>query len=229
MSKFHRFLDIAVFVVSLALVGATAYWILQNNVLSVSLLQSDNPTWYLIRSAGMAAYALLTVSMVWGLFLSSRVIKDWSPGPVSLLLHSTLSWLALVFGLGHALILMLDHYFRYRLSDIFVPFTGPYRPLAVGLGTLAFWFSLVITLSFPLKRFISHRVWHILHFSSYITFVMATAHGLMAGTDIDQPGFRWIIAGSALFILTLSAYRLLKAAAPTPHAARSARAAIHSS
>ena len=62
------------------------------------------------------------------------MVKDWSPGVVSMLMHSTLSWLAVVIELGHGLLLLVDQYFRYNVADVFIPFVGPYRPLAVGLG-----------------------------------------------------------------------------------------------
>jgi len=82
---------------------------------------------------------------------SSKSRTAGSPGPVSMTLHSTLSWLALLFGLGHGLLLLFDDYFTYTLGNIFLPFTGPYRPEVVGLGTLAFWLFMIgiIPLNLP--------------------------------------------------------------------------------
>ena len=137
------------------------------------------------RSAGISAYLLLFASMVWGLFVSGQHVKDWSPGTLSLTMHTAVAWLALMLGFTHALLLLGDTYFSYTLSDVLVPFTGPYRPLEVGLGTLALWLTLVVTLSFQVKRRIGHRAWRWIHLTSYVAFGMVTIHGLTAGTDSE--------------------------------------------
>jgi DMSO/TMAO reductase YedYZ heme-binding membrane subunit len=108
------------------------------------------------------------------------------------------------------------------LADIFVPFTGPYRPLATGLGTLTFWIILIVTPSFALKkRLFSHQVWKKLHYTSYAAFLMATAHGLTAGTDAGNPGFQILLGGSVVLTVILLGYRIgvkqsSKSKAPSP-------------
>src|SRR5260221_11243387 len=129
-------------------VGAISLvYTVRSGVLGVSLTGDNTQwSWYLVRSAGMVAYALLAASMLWGLFLSSHVLKNWSPGPLTLVLHAATSWLAVVLSLAHALLLLFDKYYTYRIQDVLIPFVGPYRPFAVGLGVLAFWLMLVITI-----------------------------------------------------------------------------------
>jgi len=210
MNKSTRVLDALSLIFSLFVVGAAGAWILNSQVTSISLTTTQNASWYLIRSAGVTSYVLLTIATLWGLALTSKAVKDWSPGVLSMLLHSTLSWLAVGFGLGHALLLMVDSYFSYTIQDVLVPFIGPYRPLAVGLGTLTFWIILMVSASFAIKRFIGHRVWKTLHFSSYIAFFLATLHGLTAGSDAENMGFRLIITLCVSLVLAFSAYRLLK-------------------
>jgi len=149
--------DFWTLIASLVIVGLSVAWSIGNGTVSVELTNQENLTWYLIRSSGIVGYVLLLASNLWGLLLSSQAAKDWSPGPVPLTMHSTLSWLALLLSLVHGLLLLLDKYFTYTLGDIFIPFTGPYRPEAVGLGTMAFWFMVAISLSFPLKKRIGQK------------------------------------------------------------------------
>ena len=209
MTRATRVMDILSFLFSIGVVLAAGVWLWQSNFFSISLFQQDNAAWYLIRSTGITGYILLTVSVVWGLALSTRMAKDWSPGALSMLLHSTVSWLGLAFGMIHALLLMVDRYFTYRLSDILVPFTGPYRPLAVGFGTLTLWLLLIITPSFALrKHLLSHRAWKRLHYLSYVAFLFVTIHGLMAGTDASHPGFRALMSLSVLVTIILLGYRI---------------------
>src|SRR5258706_7177033 len=116
-------------------------------------LASDSQiAWYLIRAAGMTAYSLLAASTIWGLFLSSRLIKDWTPGTVSMLFHSTISWLAVVFSLAHVGLLLFDTYYSYKLTDLVIPFVGPYRPFVVVFGIITPCLLLGVRISFIFCR-----------------------------------------------------------------------------
>ncbi len=194
--------DILVLAISLIIIGLSAAWMINSGLFNFALSGDQKLSWHLVRSSGIVAYVLLLASTIWGLLLSSQFVKDWSPGPVSLTVHSTISWLALLLGLIHALLLLLDDYFTYTLSDILVPFTGPYRPEVVGLGTLAFWLLLVISLSFPLKKRIGQANWRRLHYTSYIAFGLVSVHGLFAGTDGAHLGFR-VLMGMGILLVVL--------------------------
>jgi predicted ferric reductase len=203
-------MDRLAFLFSAIVIGAAAFWIVQHGLFSPALVQSDNWTWYIIRASGLLAYILLTVSTLWGLALSSRLFKNWSPGPLSMVLHSTLSWMAVSFGALHALLLVADKYVPYTITDVLIPFAGPYRPLAVGLGTLAFWIILVVTLSFSFKKRLSHRVWKWIHLTSYLAFVLVTVHGLTAGTDASRLGVRLMLMASVTVVTLLLAVRVAR-------------------
>ncbi|MEZ4670738.1 MAG: ferric reductase-like transmembrane domain-containing protein [Anaerolineae bacterium] len=222
-----HWLDGASLVFSVVVIGVALILMIQQGFFSANLLQDTNLSWHLIRSAGTVAYVLLTTSVLWGLALSSRVVKDWSPGVLSMVMHSTLSWLAVILAAGHALLLLVDSYFHYSLSDVVIPFTGPYRPFAVGLGTLALWVSFAVAISFAFKDRMGHRAWKLLHYTSYITFAMATVHGLLAGKDASLLGFKLLIAFCVVAVVVFTTHRinlaLEKEAAPRPVAAKSRR------
>lgn len=218
--KSTKWTDITSIIASLMVIGVSAWWLVSNNVFSFSLAQDELLSWHLVRSSGIVAYVLLLASTIWGLFMSSQLIKDWSPGPVSMLMHSTISWLSLLVGLIHGLLLLFDNYFTYTLGDIFIPFTGPYRPEVVGLGTLAFWFIVIISLSFPVKKTIGHKVWKRLHYLSYAAFGMVSLHGLFAGTDSELLGFRLLMGlGIVMVVLLLSLHVRRRQLKPAPRRA----------
>lgn len=207
--KSARFMDTLSFVFSLSIIGLVVAWQGQRGVFDLTFLQDSSATWYLIRSSGITAYILLTLSVLWGLALSSRVLKDWSPGSLSMTLHSAISWLALAFTAVHVVLLLFDDYLTYLVRDIVIPFTGPYRPVAVGLGTLALWLMLIVTPSFMLRnRLLSPRLWKLLHYSSYAAFLLVTVHALAAGTDAGHQGFQVFMMGSVLLTVILLGYRL---------------------
>ena len=209
-SSSTRNTDLLVLIASLIVIGLSVAWMINGGIFSVALEGDAKLSWHLVRSSGIVAYILLLASTIWGLLLSTQSIKAWSPGPVSLTLHSTVSWLALLLALGHGLLLLFDKYFTYTLADILVPFTGPYRAEAVGLGTLAFWMLVAISLSFPLKKCIGQVSWKRLHYTSYVAFGLASIHGLLAGTDGTNLGFRLLVGGGVLLVILLLGVRVGK-------------------
>ena len=210
MTKPTKWTDIGVMFASMIVIGLSMAWLFASGTFNFALNQDEKLVWHLVRSSGIVAYVLLLASTVWGLFISSQFVKDWSPGPVSMTLHSTVSWLALLLGLGHGLLLMFDDYFTYTLLDVLVPFTGPYRPAVVGLGTLAFWIIVAVSLSFTLKKRIGHKTWKRLHALSYVAFGMVSIHGLFAGTDGTLLGFRLLVGFGIMIVVLLLGIRMGK-------------------
>lgn len=171
----------------------------------------EKGAWYLSRSTGTVAYFLLSASTIWGLLLSSKIVKEAVPPAVALALHSTLAWLAVALSAFHAFVLLFDGYYAYRLLDLLLPFTGPYRPLWVGLGIAGFYLALVTSASFSWRKRLGHHWWRRLHLLTFVAYIMVTVHGLTAGTDGDDPGMMLLYAGSGLLVLFLTNYRLLAA------------------
>ena len=88
------------------------------------------------------------------------------------------------------------------------PFAGPYRPLWVGVGQLAFYLMVVVYVSFYLRRRIGQRGWRMLHYTTFLAFVGATAHGLMSGTDTPAPWAFWSYAARPPLVGFLLGYRI---------------------
>jgi predicted ferric reductase len=178
-------------------------------VIADLLAISDKTAWHLSRSAGTVAYVLLSGSTVWGLLQSSKIAKEVIPAGLSFAMHNILSWLALLFIGLHALVLLFDNYYAYSLPDLSVPFIGPYRPAWVGLGIISFYMMLMITISFQLRTKIGQRSWRTLHYLSFVVYLLATIHGLTAGTDSNKLGIQLMYLASGLLVLFLTNYRLL--------------------
>jgi sulfoxide reductase heme-binding subunit YedZ len=219
MTHESRWMDGVSLVLSLFIVAMAGLWLTQAGTFNASIMTNSRATWYLMRGLGITAYILLTFSVLWGLALSTSAVKPWSPGPLSMLIHATISWTALVFGMIHGLLLLFDRYYTYHITNILIPFNGPYRPAAVGLGIIGFWILAVVTPSFALrKRLFSYRTWKLLHYMSYVAFLLITAHGLTAGTDASRIGFRLLFFGSLFLSMILLSYRIEsgKDSNPTP-------------
>ena len=177
----------------------------------------DKASWYLTRATATVAYLLLSGATAWGLVLSTKIVKAAVPAPLALALHGGLSWLGLVLGGAHAALLLMVTYYVYTPAAILVPFTGPYRPLWVGLGTLSLYGLLVVSASFWARKWLGMRAWRMLHYTTFVFYVLVTLHGIMAGTDSHSSGAQAMYVGSALLVSFLTAYRVLTTTpAPRP-------------
>ncbi len=170
--------------------------------------------WYFTRAAGTVAYLLMAGSTIWGLLLSSKLIKESVPAALALVMHNLLSWLAIVLAGLHAIALLFDNYYTYSLADLTIPFIGPYRPVWVGLGIIGLYIMLATSLSFNFRKQIGQKRWRQLHYLTFIAFVVVTVHGILAGTDSGNGGLRLVYWGSGLLVLFLTNYRLVTAHKP---------------
>jgi predicted ferric reductase len=167
--------------------------------------------WYLTRSMGIIAYLLMSASVMWGLVLSSKIVKEVAPPPAALAVHNAISWAGIGLGVLHALALLFDTYYTYTLFDVLMPFVGPYRPGWVGLGTVSLYAMTVVSMSFAWRKWLGQTGWRLLHYTSFFFYAVVTVHGLMAGTDSASPAIRLLYVASVLGTLFLLNYRLLAA------------------
>jgi len=156
--------------------------------------------WYLSRASGIVAWALLTLAMVWGLLLSTRMF-DRRPSPKGLVdLHRFLGGIAVVFVGLHVGAIVADSYVHFGTADVLVPFATGWHPLAVAWGVVAMWILVAVEVTSLAMRHIPRRVWHAVHLSSYALFVSATVHAFAAGPDTRGQLFQ-LVSVAAIAIL----------------------------
>jgi predicted ferric reductase len=162
--------------------------------------------WYVTRAAGITAYLLLWFSMLWGLLVPTKLLDPILERSFTFDFHQFLSLLAVGFILVHVLVLLLDRYLPYSWTQILVPFLSPYRPFWVGVGGLAFYLILLVTITFYLRRRIGMNTFRSLHGLSFLGYLGATLHGLFSGTDTALPAVKLMYASTALVVVFLGAY-----------------------
>jgi len=174
-------------------------------VMGLPLAAGSKAYWYTARAGGLIAYLLLWLATMWGVMMSSKMLKGALDATLVYGMHEFLPTLAMVFAGLHAVVLLGDAYIGFSLVDLLVPFAASYRPLWTGLGSVALYLSIALIASFYLKNLVNRKVWRAFHFTSYLAFVLAMAHGIMAGSDTANPAVRWmyILTGAALLFVTL--------------------------
>jgi predicted ferric reductase len=165
--------------------------------------------WYVTRITALLSYLALTGSVIYGLLLSTKILDRIAHRAVSYTLHQDLASIGLALALVHVAVLTVDRSVPFEPLELIVPFTGPYRPLWVAFGQIALGLTLVVLLSFYVRRRIGQSAWRQLHYLSFLAFLAATAHGLMAGSDTQQS---WVFLGylamSAIVVFLLT-YRIV--------------------
>ena len=178
--------------------------------LAASLLGPDPKAyWYLSRGSAFVALSLLWLSMALGLSITNKMARTWPGVAASFALHEFLSILGLGFALFHALILLGDRYIGYTLVQVLVPLSSSYKPLWVGLGQIAFYAMVIVTLSFYMRSHIGQKVWRSLHYVSFLIYLIALLHGIAAGSDTSLSWaqlYYWVSGGTLLF---MAVYRLV--------------------
>jgi sulfoxide reductase heme-binding subunit YedZ len=174
--------------------------------------------WYTARAAGIVAWVLLAAGVLWGLALSTKMFGR-RPRPAWLLdLHRALGGLSVIFTGVHVAGVMLDSYVHFGLAEVLVPLASRWHPVAVAWGIVGFYLLLAVELTSLARRHLSKRVWRAIHFASFPLFVVATVHGLSAGTDTKTPIAAALAAVVTAAVVWLTAVRVRAAARTGPGA-----------
>lgn len=199
---------------------------LVNGVFDRALATSSTQvTWYVTRAAGLTAYLLIWLSTVWGLAVSNKIFDPVLHRAFTYDFHQFISLLALGFVVVHMVVLLADHYLPFTVAQILIPFTSTYRPVWTGLGTIALYLTLLVSVTFYVRKQIGLKTFRTIHLISYLAFAGTALHGLLSGTDSPLWTVQAMYAGTALVVVFLTAYRIIMSAqAKRQRAALSGRA-----
>ncbi|MGD8404029.1 MAG: ferric reductase-like transmembrane domain-containing protein [Anaerolineales bacterium] len=162
--------------------------------------------WYVTRSAGIIAYLLLWFSTVWGLAVPSKFLNRVLAPTFTVDFHEFISLLSIGFTLLHVFVLTIDRFLPYTALQILVPFLSPYRPFWVGLGVIAFYITLLVTITFYLRGRIGMKSFRSIHMLSLLGYLGVTLHGIYAGTDSPLMSMQLLYKGTALVVAFLTIY-----------------------
>lgn len=179
--------------------------------------------WFVARSSGIVAWALLTTAVCWGLLLSTRVTRERVAArrlsPAWLLdLHRHLGGLAVLFTAVHLVGLVADDYVTFGWVEVLIPMASEWRPGAVAVGVVAMYLLVAIEATSLAARHLPRRVWRWIHRSSFVLYGLATYHGVAAGTDAGHGLFQLAAWGSVVAVVVLTGRWLLAARRATGRA-----------
>jgi methionine sulfoxide reductase heme-binding subunit len=137
--------------------------------------------WNISRALGLAALLLMGVVLALGALHNtslSRLAGQALPRFVLVALHRNLSLITVVFVALHVVTVLVTPYLPLHWYHVVVPGTASFNPWPVGLGAVALDLLLAVVISSSLRRFLSKRVWLVVHWTSYVCFPVAVAHAV---------------------------------------------------
>lgn len=162
-------------------------------------------TWTGIRILGLLAYFYFTIAVIFGLLRKSSYVK--SKKNLIYHIHQSASWIGFIALIGHMILLLIDKYQPYSLTELVIPFASDYKTGLSSLGTIGFYlFLMVMFTSDLLMTKMNRKVWKVLHIMVLPAWLLSLAHGIFIGTDSANPYiqlFYFITAGIAFIIMIL--------------------------
>lgn len=168
--------------------------------------------WFVARSGGIVAWALVTTSVCWGLMLSTKAASKASPPAKLLDLHRFFGMAALLFTGIHIAGLVADTYVHFGWVEVLVPWASEWQATNVAWGVIGFYLLLAVELTSLVMKRLPRSVWRQIHRTSFGLYVFATYHGMKAGSDTSNQWYRMLMLASInvvafLTILAILAHR----------------------
>ena len=164
---------------------------------------------------GLTASSILLINMVLGMFLSTGYKKSNRykklPEKIKAIdvyqLHNYTSYTALVFTLGHILLIPLDSSSNFTYVNLIMPWTAPHQANILTLGFIALigLLLLIITTQKVIKQKLGFRTWKNIHLVAYIMALLFAVHGLLMDPLLKDRPVDWLDAEKAFSELLLLA------------------------
>jgi Ferric reductase like transmembrane component len=157
----------------------------------IAAAHGPSALWYATRGTGAIALVLLSISVVLGI----GEVQAWRPAGAPRFaiaaMHRTISLLAVALLAVHVITTVLDPFPHIGALNAVIPFQTTYRPLWLGLGTIASDLLLALLLTSLVRRRLGFRVWRGVHWFAYACWPVALLHGIGAGSDTKAT---WMLA-----------------------------------
>ncbi len=184
--------------------------------MTVPVVASSTTLWYLSRATGIATLVFLTISVLLGIVTSYRWSTPEWPRFVIEFVHRNVSLLVVAFLALHVVTVISDSFAPIGWKDAVIPFASPYRPIWLGLGTVACDLVLALTITSLLRHRIGFRTWRVVHWLAYLCWPVAVVHGFGTGTDTKLGVALVITVTCVVSVVVASALRLASGLAGHP-------------
>lgn len=146
------------------------------------------------------AYALMCLTLCWGVFVSTGWVHKLSGRQATRSSHMVFATLALAFGTIHVLSFYYLTDVHFDTADLFIPFVdGLLRHTA---GIIGFELMIAIAVSVGFQRFFRYRRWLFLHRLAYPAVALLVVHSYFGAIANGHLEVLWL-AGLTFLIPTI--------------------------
>jgi methionine sulfoxide reductase heme-binding subunit len=181
--------------------------------------------WLVSRASGILALGLISLSVLIGLTMATKILRRPGMGRKLVRLHEHVALVGMVAIAVHGLALLGDPWLHPGVKGLTVPFAMSYRPLFTGLGLIGGYLAALLGLSFYARRRIGVRLWRKLHRATVLVWVLGIVHTIGAGSDASTLWLRAYMLLTGVPIVYLTVLRVLQSRKPSPQRVRAAQAA----
>ena len=181
--------------------------------------------WFITRASAIVAWVLLTLSVLWGILLKTRILRGADNPEWLKVVHRFISGLAMLMVLTHMASLYLDTYIEFTVADLLIPFSSSFEPWGVALGVIGMWAMVLVWATSMAMKWIPQPVWKGIHFLSYLSLFAVAMHSGMVGSDVGTPWYTalsLVLITSAAFATIIRVILTKRAPSKTPSAASTA-------
>jgi predicted ferric reductase len=136
-------------------------------------------TWFVMRSSGLVAVGLLTVSVVLGL-IGPRLRPTARLTSISV--HRAASVAGTLLIVGHIVLALLDRWIVLDWPAALLPGVAGWERRGVALGALAVDLMIVVLVT-TATRLRTPWLWRRAHLLAYPVWALSVGHGLLVGSD----------------------------------------------
>ena len=159
---------------------------------------------------------LLTMTVVLGVANTGRSALPGWPRFATAALHRNVSLLVLVVLAIHIITAELDTFAPVGWVAVFIPFASAYRPIWLGLGTVAFDLLIALVATSLVRARIGQHAWRAVHWTAYAAWPLALVHGLGTGTDPRTRLMQAITVGCVFAVVVAVGWRLWRGGRTEP-------------
>jgi sulfoxide reductase heme-binding subunit YedZ len=163
---------------------------------------SSQILWFATRGSGIVSLILFTTVGCLGLLAVARTQSVRWPRFLTVELHRSLALLSIAFLALHIITAILDPFTSLGIAAAIVPLASSYRPVAVALGVISVDLTLAVIVTSLLRERIGQRTWRAIHWASYLSWPLAVAHTITAGSDAFAA---WMLGVTGVCVLALAA------------------------
>jgi methionine sulfoxide reductase heme-binding subunit len=160
-------------------------------------------TWFVMRSSGLVAVCLLTVSVLLGL-VGPRLRPTARLTSISV--HQAASVGGTLLIVAHIILALLDKWIVLDWPAALLPGVAGWERWGVALGALAVDLMIVVLVT-TATRMRTPQLWRRAHLLAYPVWALAVGHGLLVGTDAAI--MRAVAMACAAVVLFALAIRIL--------------------